>query len=232
MEEMDLCEALILGVEPAQKVELSTNTKAVESVILYGINCASYSCMKSGEDSLESERTEEQRQGSSAGGPRLSDTSRVKTNPTAGVEQDGSPAGADISPGPGNQTETTDISEVLTDSRDDGHNLSLEAPSTRSELLAKMYSASDSDWSLGDSRIGAGTRCGGRPVFTQQLPKQVFHSSQTFGGGCTRGCAWSPAGDRLAAAGEDARYDSSYPPTRHAYLQEIFLLKSCVTDPN
>ncbi len=45
----------------------------------------------------------------------------------------------------------------------------------------------------------------GRPKFTQQLPQQVFMSSQTFGGSCTRGCAWSPAGDRLAAAGEDAR---------------------------
>jgi hypothetical protein len=45
----------------------------------------------------------------------------------------------------------------------------------------------------------------GRPTFTQQLPQQVFMSSQTFGGSCTRGCAWSPAGDRLAAAGEDAR---------------------------
>lgn len=45
----------------------------------------------------------------------------------------------------------------------------------------------------------------GRPLFTQQLPQLVFTSSQTFGGSCTRGCAWSPAGDRLAAAGEDAR---------------------------
>jgi hypothetical protein len=45
----------------------------------------------------------------------------------------------------------------------------------------------------------------GRPKFTQQLPQQVFLSSLTFGGSCTRGCAWSPAGDRLAAAGEDAR---------------------------
>ena len=45
----------------------------------------------------------------------------------------------------------------------------------------------------------------GRPKFTQQLPQQVFMSSQTFGGSCTRGCAWSPTGDRLAAAGEDAR---------------------------
>jgi hypothetical protein len=50
------------------------------------------------------------------------------------------------------------------------------------------------------------TQCLGRPKFTQQLPRQVFMSSQTFGGSCTRGCAWSPAGDRLAAAGEDARY--------------------------
>jgi hypothetical protein len=43
------------------------------------------------------------------------------------------------------------------------------------------------------------------PVFTQDLPRQIFYSSQTFGESCTRGCAWSPAGDRLAVAGEDAR---------------------------
>jgi hypothetical protein len=61
----------------------------------------------------------------------------------------------------------------------------------------------ETDHSSTDRNMWQGS---GRPKFTQQLPHQVFMSSQTFGGSCTRGCAWSPAGDRLAAAGEDARY--------------------------
>jgi len=60
----------------------------------------------------------------------------------------------------------------------------------------------ETDHSSTDRNMWQGS---GRPKFTQQLPHQVFMSSQTFGGSCTRGCAWSPAGDRLAAAGEDAR---------------------------
>jgi hypothetical protein len=196
MEGVDLCEAMILGLESAERrLEITPEADSQETAAL---GCESI-CVINGRLLSGGEKAAcEDRTGSEAidqadiVNPELkcTDTVDVSINAVPSID--------------------SNRNEMLVETEEQPHSLSTKCATVTVGRTTNTRLSMDEDnaETRGSSQLTGESVVDwrrGRPAFSQQLPQQVFMSSQTFGASCTRCCAWSPAGDRLAAAGEDAR---------------------------
>jgi len=98
----------------------------------------------------------------------------------------------------------------------DYNNISQECDQTKSESYLDEMTETTIDESSKNFDIQVDNDS--RFYFGNAIPTLVYFSCQTFQDSCTKGCTWSPDGEKLLVAAEDARY-RIFPLTKDLLVQ-------------